>query len=85
MAVAIPFLESLGVLIGRIALPVTLAYPCFMWPKIKKPEMYSPSWLLNCVLGSLGMALCGLVIAAGIYVNIDTGIQSSVMFHICDQ
>ncbi|KAK9265526.1 hypothetical protein L1049_001771 [Liquidambar formosana] len=47
VAVAIPFLGSLAGLIGGIALPVTLAYPCFMWLKIKKPKMYSGMWWLN--------------------------------------
>lgn len=77
VAVAIPFLGSLAGLIGGIALPVTLAYPCFMWLKIKKPKMYSPMWWLNWALGVLGMALSGVLIAAGIYVIIDTGIEVS--------
>ncbi|GLT42988.1 hypothetical protein SLA2020_169650 [Shorea laevis] len=77
VAVAIPFLGSLAGLIGGIALPVTLAYPCFMWLKVKKPTMYSPMWWLNWVLGVSGMALSGVLIAAGIYVIIDTGIEAS--------
>lgn len=77
IAVAIPFLGSLAGLIGGIAIPVTFAYPCFMWLKIKKPKMYSSMWWTNWVLGILGMALCVLLISAGIYVVIDTGIQVS--------
>lgn len=38
VAVAIPFLGSLAGLIGGVALPVTLAYPCFMWLKIEETE-----------------------------------------------
>ncbi|KAJ6880817.1 hypothetical protein NC652_033994 [Populus alba x Populus x berolinensis] len=38
IAVAFPFLPSLAALIGGIALPLTLAYPCFMWISIKKPH-----------------------------------------------
>ncbi|KAK3015176.1 hypothetical protein RJ639_005322, partial [Escallonia herrerae] len=76
VAVAIPFLGSFAGLIGGIGLPVTLAYPCFMWLKIKKPKAYSSTWWLNWILGVLGMGLSGILIAAGVYVVIDTGIQS---------
>ncbi|XP_057963002.1 lysine histidine transporter-like 8 [Malania oleifera] len=77
VAVAIPFLGSLAGLIGGLALPVTLAYPCFMWVKIRKPKMYGAMWWLNWGLGVLGMALSGLLIAAGTYVIIDTGVEVS--------
>lgn len=75
VAVAIPSLGSIGGLIGGIALPVTLAYPCFMWLKIKKPKVYSPMWYLNWGLGLIGIALSGFLIAAGIYVIIDSKTQ----------
>ncbi|XP_050262286.1 lysine histidine transporter-like 8 [Quercus robur] len=74
-AVAIPFLGSLAGLVGGIALPVTLAYPCLMWLKIKKPKVYSTMWWLNWGLGVFGLALSAVLTAAGIYVIIDTGIQ----------
>ncbi|CAK9165842.1 unnamed protein product [Ilex paraguariensis] len=77
VAVAIPFLSSVAGLIGGIALPVTLAYPCFMWLKIKKPKTYSPIWCLNWGLGVLGMSLSSILVAAGVYVVIDTGIHVS--------
>ncbi|KAM4118562.1 hypothetical protein ACJW30_02G213400 [Castanea mollissima] len=77
VAVAIPFLGSLAGLIGGIALPVTLAYPCFMWLKIRKPKMYGSMWWLNWFLGVLGMSLSGILIAAGLYVVIDTGVEVS--------
>ncbi|XAR59879.1 hypothetical protein NMG60_11015876 [Bertholletia excelsa] len=77
VAVAIPFLGSFAGLIGAIALPVTLAYPSFMWLKCRKPKVYSPMWWLNWVLGVLGMCLTGILIVAGVYVVIDTGIKVS--------
>ncbi|KAL3843329.1 hypothetical protein ACJIZ3_000732 [Penstemon smallii] len=77
LAVAIPFLGSVAGLIGGIALPVTLAYPCFMWLKIKKPKVYSPTWWLNWGLGISGMGLSAILVAAGVYVVINTGIQVS--------
>ncbi|XP_076883488.1 lysine histidine transporter-like 8 [Bidens hawaiensis] len=75
IAVAIPFLANLAGFIGGIALPVTLAYPCFMWIKIKKPKVYSPVWWLHWGLGILGMMLSGLLISAGIYVVIHDGVN----------
>ncbi|KAJ4757117.1 Lysine histidine transporter-like 8 [Rhynchospora pubera] len=38
IGVALPFLSSLAGLLGGLTLPVTFAYPCFMWILIKKPE-----------------------------------------------
>ncbi|KAK9129320.1 hypothetical protein Sjap_009807 [Stephania japonica] len=67
IAVAIPFLPSLSGLIGGIALPVTLAYPCFMWNVVKKPERPTIMWYLNWVLGVLGMILSLLVVSGGIW------------------
>lgn len=77
MAVAIPFLGSLAGLIGGIAVPVTFAYPSFMWLKIKKPKKYSLMWWLNWGLGLWGTILTVLLVAAGIYVVIDTGVEVS--------
>ncbi|KAL6959884.1 hypothetical protein U1Q18_040033 [Sarracenia purpurea var. burkii] len=77
VAVAIPFLGSLAGLIGGLALPVTLAYPSFMWLKIKKPKAYGGMWWLNWALGLLGSVLSVFLIAAGIYVIINTGIKAS--------
>ncbi|XP_073028926.1 lysine histidine transporter-like 8 [Primulina eburnea] len=77
VAVAIPFLGSLAGLIGGIAVPVTFAYPCLMWIRIKKPKKGGFMWCLNWGLGICGMVLSVLLIAAGVYVVIDTGIQVS--------
>ncbi|XVF45618.1 hypothetical protein PTKIN_Ptkin02bG0221100 [Pterospermum kingtungense] len=77
VAVAMPFLSSFAGLVGGISLPVTLAYPCFMWLKVKKPKVFSPTWWLNWALGVLGIALSGILIAAGLYVLIDTGVEFS--------
>ncbi|CAN4107306.1 unnamed protein product [Withania somnifera] len=77
IAVAIPFLGSFTGLIGGIALPITFAHPCFMWLKVKKPKQYSLSWWVNWGLGLLGIGLSGILIAAGLYVVIDTGVKIS--------
>lgn len=75
LAVAISFYGTLGSLGGGFSLPLTLAVPCFMWIKIKKPEVYSPMWWLNWGLGLLGMALSGILIVAGVFAVMKTGIE----------
>ncbi|CAI0434979.1 unnamed protein product [Linum tenue] len=65
---------SLAGLIGGIALPLTLAYPCFMWIVMKKPGRYSRSWCLNWILGVSGMVLSVLVVTAAIWIIVTKGI-----------
>ncbi|XVE87500.1 hypothetical protein DITRI_Ditri18aG0122700 [Diplodiscus trichospermus] len=77
MAVAVPFSGSVSGLAGGLALPVTLAYPCFMWAKIKKPPKYGGMWWLNWGLGILGMGFSFALVAAGIPVVIDAGSKLS--------
>ncbi|KAI4336717.1 hypothetical protein L6164_015209 [Bauhinia variegata] len=75
IAVALPFLPSLAGLIGGIALPITLAYPCFMWLIIKKPKKYSVEWCLNGMLGAIGMILSLLVVTGAIWSIVAQGIK----------
>lgn len=75
IAVAFPFLGDLAGLIGGIALPVTLAYPCFMWILIKKPEKYGVMWYLNWGLGSLGMGLSVVLVIGGVWRIVVTGLR----------
>lgn len=75
IAVAFPFLSSLAGLVGGVALPVTLAYPCFMWLVIKKPKRYSAIWYINLGLGSLGVVLSILVVAGGVWSIVDQGLK----------
>lgn len=67
IAVSFPFLPSLASLIGGIALPLTFAYPCFMWISIKKPLKNSFMWCFNFGLGGLGLVLSVLVVAAAVW------------------
>ncbi|KAI3931170.1 hypothetical protein MKW92_022883 [Papaver armeniacum] len=78
VAVAIPFLGSLAGLIGGLALPITLVYPCFMWISVKKPKPYSAMWYVNWGLGILGIALTCILVAAGFFTVINTGIKVSI-------
>ncbi|KAF3446870.1 hypothetical protein FNV43_RR12050 [Rhamnella rubrinervis] len=76
IAVALPFLPSLAGLIGGVALPITLAYPSFMWILIKKPPKYSAVWFINWLLGLLGMVLSLLVVSGAIWVLVTVGLQA---------
>ncbi|KMT01302.1 hypothetical protein BVRB_9g213180 [Beta vulgaris subsp. vulgaris] len=80
IAVAAPFLPLLAPLIGGIALPVTFAYPCFMWISIKKPCKFGAMWFLNLVLGSLGILLSVLLIIAAISNLVTKGLSTN-FFH----
>ncbi|EHA8591992.1 putative Lysine histidine transporter-like 8 [Cocos nucifera] len=75
IAVAFPFLSDLAALMGGIALPVTLAYPCFMWIVLKKPQRYSAMWYINWWLGSLGMGLSVVLVIAGVWQIVKTGLK----------
>ncbi|KAG5542529.1 hypothetical protein RHGRI_022166 [Rhododendron griersonianum] len=76
ISVALPFLPSLAGLIGGIALPVTAAYPCFMWMMIKKPAKYSGMWCLNLVLGCLGMVLSVMLVFGAAWSIVALGIEA---------
>ncbi|CAO2815690.1 unnamed protein product [Amaranthus hypochondriacus] len=80
IAVAAPFLPQLALLIGGIALPVTFAYPCFMWIFIKKPKKFGTVWFTNLILGSLGILLSVILIISAIYNLVTKGI-SAKFFH----
>ncbi|KAI3718240.1 hypothetical protein L6452_19102 [Arctium lappa] len=60
ISVAFPFLPSLAMLIGGIALCLTFGYPSLMWIAIKKPSTKSGRWWVNLGLGCLGIGLCCL-------------------------
>ncbi|XP_042032188.1 lysine histidine transporter-like 8 [Salvia splendens] len=77
VAVAIPFLGSLAGLIGGIAVPVMFVYPSLMWIKVKKPQRHGFMWCLNWGLAIAGILLTMLLVAAGIHVIIDTGVEVS--------
>ncbi|KAL8060114.1 hypothetical protein ABFX02_02G003200 [Erythranthe guttata] len=77
VAVAIPFLPSLGALVGSLALPLTLAYPCLMWICIKKPKQFSRMWAINMGLGYSGILLSTLCAGAGLWSLIVNGLEAN--------
>lgn len=77
VSVAIPFLPSLGPFTGSLVLPLTLAYPCLMWVRIKKPGRFSRMWGLNLGLGYSGIALSVLCAGAGLWSLIVNGLEAN--------
>lgn len=78
IAVALPFLGSLSALIGGITtLPLTFAYPCFMWIAIKKPGRTSTMWRINLGVGCLGIALSVLVVVAAARTLVVKGLDAN--------
>ncbi|WOH03618.1 hypothetical protein DCAR_0623017 [Daucus carota subsp. sativus] len=75
IAFALPFLPSLAGLIGGMALPITLAYPCFMWIILKKPKKLGAMWVLNWALGFMGMILSVLLVFGAIWNIVTKGIE----------
>ncbi|KAL8058894.1 hypothetical protein ABFX02_03G051700 [Erythranthe guttata] len=75
IGVALPFLSSLAGLLGGLTLPVTFAYPCFMWALIKKPVKYSFDWYLSWVLGWLGIAFSLAFSIGGIWSMVNSGLK----------
>ncbi|KAB1207622.1 Lysine histidine transporter-like 8 [Morella rubra] len=77
IAVAFPFLGSLAPLIGGITLPLTLAYPCFMWLSMKKPRPNGAVWSLNLGLGCFGIVLSLLLVVAAGWTLADKGLDAN--------
>ncbi|KAI4297819.1 hypothetical protein L6164_037684 [Bauhinia variegata] len=78
ISVAFPFLPTLAALLGGFTLvPLTYAYPCFMWIAIKKPPRTGFVWFFNVVLGSLGMVLSALLVAAALRTLVDKGLNAN--------
>ena len=75
ISVALPFLSSLAGLLGGLTLPVTFAYPCFMWIRVKKPERFSFSWYLNWGLGLLGTAFSLAFSLGGVWSIVNNGMK----------
>ena len=75
IAVALPFLSELAGLFGGISLPVTLAYPCFMWVAIKKPGKGTAMFYVNWALGILGMGLSFVLIVGNLWGLVNKGLH----------
>ncbi|KAL5788909.1 hypothetical protein ACOSP7_005858 [Xanthoceras sorbifolium] len=77
IAVAFPFLGSLAPLLGGITLPLTYAYPCFMYILIRKPSRKGGMWWLNLGLGWLGTILSVVLVVAAVWNLADKGLHAN--------
>ncbi|XP_058213877.1 lysine histidine transporter-like 8 [Rhododendron vialii] len=77
IAMALPFLGSLAALLGGITLPLTLAYPCFMWLTIMKPRPNSAMWWSNLCLGCLGILLSVLLVVTAVWNLVVNGFDAN--------
>ncbi|KAI5647751.1 hypothetical protein M9H77_33756 [Catharanthus roseus] len=75
ISMAFPFLGSLGPFVGSLTLPLTLAYPCFMWISLKKPKPVV--WCLNFGVGCLGIILSVLLVAVALWDLVDGGLEAN--------
>uniref|UniRef100_A0A5K1CNN6 Amino acid transporter transmembrane domain-containing protein n=6 Tax=Nymphaea colorata TaxID=210225 RepID=A0A5K1CNN6_9MAGN len=75
IGIALPFLSSIAGLLGGLTLPVTFAYPCFMWVLIKKPRRYTFNWYLNWTLGILGTGFSLAFSAGGVWSMVNSGLK----------
>ncbi|CAH9146962.1 unnamed protein product [Cuscuta epithymum] len=76
-AMAFPFLGSLAGVVGSITLPLTFAYPCFMWIAMKSTRRWSLLWCLNMALGCLGMLMCLVMAATTLWDLIANGLRAN--------
>lgn len=74
---AFPFLGKLGPLIGGLTLPLTLAYPCFMYVLIRKLDRNSLMWWVNVVLGCLGMFFSVVLVGAAVWNLTRNGLRAN--------
>ncbi|TXG64964.1 hypothetical protein EZV62_011958 [Acer yangbiense] len=77
IAVAFPFLSSLGPLIGGITLPLTYVYPCFMYISIRKLGRNGGMWWLNLGLGCLGTILSVVLVVAAVWNLANKGLHAN--------
>ncbi|KAE9620257.1 hypothetical protein Lal_00019102 [Lupinus albus] len=78
IAVTFPFLPSLSTLLGGMTLvPITYAYPCFMWLAINKPCAKGVVWWFNFALGCLGLLLAALLVVAAVRTLAITGLKAN--------
>ncbi|KAK4284896.1 hypothetical protein QN277_001667 [Acacia crassicarpa] len=78
IAVTFPFLPKLVALLGGMTLvPVTYAYPCFMWVAIKKPPKGGTVWCFNVALGCLGLLFSVLLVASSIWTLVLHGLHAN--------
>ncbi|KAL4616408.1 hypothetical protein ACB092_07G196900 [Castanea dentata] len=77
LSVTFPFLGSLAPLVGGATLPLTFAYPCFMWIAMRKPRPNGLVWFINMGLGCFGIVLTVLIVIAAAWTLADKGLKAN--------
>ena len=77
LSVTFPFLGSLAPLVGGATLPLTFAYPCFMWIAMRKPRPNGLVWFINTGLGCFGIVLAILIVIAAAWTLADRGLKAN--------
>ncbi|KAK4562063.1 hypothetical protein RGQ29_004788 [Quercus rubra] len=77
LSVTFPFLGRLAPLVGGATLPLTFAYPCFMWIAMKKPRPNGLVWFINMGLGCFGIVLTILIVIAAAWTLADNGLKAN--------
>ncbi|KAL4612540.1 hypothetical protein ACB092_08G207600 [Castanea dentata] len=77
LSVTFPFLRRLAPLVGGATLPLTFAYPCFMWIAMKKPRPNGLVWFINMGLGCFGIVLTILIVIAATWTLADNGLEAN--------
>ena len=83
LSVTFPFLRSLAPLVGGAKLPLTFAYPCFMWIAMKKPRPNGLVWLVNMGLGCFAVVLTVLIVIAAAWTLADQGLKGNFYRPLC--
>ncbi|KAM3743598.1 hypothetical protein ACB098_07G158300 [Castanea mollissima] len=77
LSVTFPFLGSLAPLVGGATLPLTFAYPCFMWIAMRKPRPNGLVWFINTGLGCFGIVLTVLIVIAAAWTLAFKGLKAN--------
>uniref|UniRef100_A0A7N2N2X8 Amino acid transporter transmembrane domain-containing protein n=1 Tax=Quercus lobata TaxID=97700 RepID=A0A7N2N2X8_QUELO len=77
LSVTFPFLGRLAPLVGGATLPLTFAYPCFMWIAMKKPLPNGLVWFINMGLGCFGIVLTILIVISAAWTLADNGLKAN--------
>ena len=83
LSVTFPFLRSLAPLGGGATLPLTFAYPCFMWIAMKKPRPNGLVWFINMGLGCFAVVLTVLIVIAAAWTLADKGLKGNFYRPLC--
>ena len=83
LSVTFPFLRSVAPLVGGATLPLTFAYPYFMWIARKKPRPNGLVWFINMGLGCFAIVLTVLIVIAAAWTLADKALKANFYRPLC--